>query len=72
MLPLLPAVLLSLHRQAVDLGMRLSQHRREVVLRRLAAMLNLLPPVILIRRRNRTLQLSGLECAALADFLTES
>ena len=75
-LSLLPAVLLSLHRQAVGLGMRLSLHRREVVLLSLhrwpAAMLNLLPPVIPIRRLNRTLLLSGLECVASADFRTES
>ena len=76
MLSLLAAMLLGLHRRAVELGIRLGRDRREVVLlslhRQPAAMHDLPPPVILVRRLNSTSPLRGLACAASADFLTES
>ena len=60
------------HRQA----MGLIPYHREVVLlslhRRPAAVLNLLPSVLLIRRLQRTSTLRGPECQDWADFLTES
>ena len=76
MLSLLPALLHGQHRQAKGLAMGLSPYHREVVLpslhRRPAAVLNLLPSVLLIRRLHRTLPLRGPDCKDSADFLTES